>query len=243
MSRLTVVVWITAAACSYPTTASAAGEPSRGAQAFQQCTVCHSTEPGRHLTGPSLSHVLGKKAGTATGFNRYSDALKHSGVLWNDTSLDKWLMNPQGFIPGNNMAFSGIRDAKTRSDVIAYLKAVSEGKASAVQGRGGMMGGHMGGMMSGGMMRGSAPADLKQTDTSSQVVSLHHCQDTYIVKTVDGQTRKIWEYNVRLKTDSSKQGPSHGKPVIVGSGMQGDRFSIVFASPAELSPFIKQTCD
>ena len=66
--------------------------------------------------------------------------------------------------------------------------------------------------------------------------------DTYTVRTADGKTAKVWEFNLRLKTDSSKDGPSPGKPVIVGAGMQGDRASVVFASPGEISSFIKQDC-
>ena len=49
-------------------------------------------------------------------------------------------------------------------------------------------------------------------------------------------------FNLRLKTDSSKLGPLPGNPVVVGAGMQGDRASIVFASPKEISGFIKQSC-
>ena len=45
--------------------AVAAGDAKRGAQLFQQCMACHSTEPGEHLTGPSLAHVWSRKAGTA----------------------------------------------------------------------------------------------------------------------------------------------------------------------------------
>ena len=53
---------------------------------------------------------------------------------------------------------------------------------------------------------------------------------------------KVWEYNLRLKTDSSDLGPHAGKPVIIGAGMQGDRASIVFAAPGEISRFICETC-
>lgn len=213
--------------------ALAAGDASKGAQVFQQCTMCHSIQSGRNLTGPTLAHIYGRKAGTAEGFNRYSPALQSSGVVWNDQSLNKWLANPQAFIPGNNMAFPGIPDASTRTDVIAYLKAVSEGKAPAAPRGGGMMGDRMGG----------APANLKQVGPDSQVVSLRHCRDTYVIRTAAGATRKVWEYNVRLKTDSSADGPSAGKPVMTNSGMQGDRVSIVFASPTELGQFIKEACE
>ena len=207
----------------------AADDPARGANAFGQCSACHSTTPGQHMTGPSLAHVWGRKAGTAKGFMRYSDALKKSGVPWNEQTLNKWLTNPAAFIPGNLMAFPGIRDASTRQDIIAYLKAVLEGKAPAVAGR------------RGGMM-GSNRTQLKQAPADAHVVSVSHCRDTYTIRTASGATQKIWEYNLRLKTDASEYGPQPGKPVIVGSGMMGDRASLVFASPTEISPFIKETC-
>lgn len=244
MSKLSVGAGIVLLICT--AAGMAAGDPSRGARAFQQCTMCHSVEPGRHLTGPSLAHVSGKKAGTAEGFNRYSEPLKRSGIVWNDKSLDQWLANPQAFVSGNYMAFAGIKDTTTRSDLIAYLNAVSEGKAPAAQSRGGgMMGRGMkgGGMMGGGMMGSSGPANLKQADAGSQVASLQHCRDTYVIKTAGGATTKVWEYNVRLKTDSSSNGPNPGKPVMTDSGMSGDRISIIFASPTELSRFIKESCE
>ena len=62
------------------------------------------------------------------------------------------------------------------------------------------------------------------------------------MKTNDGKSNKVWEFNLRLKTDSSALGPQAGKPVIVGAGMQGDRASVVFAAPAEISGFIKELC-
>src|SRR5712664_4836160 len=103
--------------------AIAAGDAKRGAQLFQQCMACHSVQPGEHLTGPSLARVAGHEAGTAQGFQRYSDALKDSGVTWDDATLDKWLANPEKLIPGNGMTFPGVRDAQARQDLIAYLKA------------------------------------------------------------------------------------------------------------------------
>jgi len=54
------------------------------------------------------------------------------------------------------------------------------------------------------MMAGSEPLNLKAAGPDSVVASLHHCKDTYIVKTADGKVHKVWEYNVRLKTDSSR---------------------------------------
>jgi cytochrome c len=212
----------------FPSQALAAGDPARGAKVFQQCAACHSVKPDEHLTGPSLADVWNRQAGTAKGFMRYSDALKGSDVVWSDKTLDPWLADPDRFIPGNGMTFPGIRSAEQRRDVIAYLNAVSKGKAPAVPSdRGGMMG-------------GGAPADLKRADADSLVASATHCGDTYTLKTASGETHKIWEFNLRIKTDSSARGPEPGKPVLTGSGMRGDRANLVFASPQEVSAFIKQ---
>ena len=69
--------------------AVAAGDTKRGAQLFQQCMACHSVQAGEHMTGPSLAHAAGRKAGTGPGFQRYSEALKRSGVTWNDAALER----------------------------------------------------------------------------------------------------------------------------------------------------------
>jgi cytochrome c len=113
-----------------------------------------------------------------------------------------------------------------------------------MMGGGGMMGGGMmgGGMMGGGMMSGGRKADLRNAPTEGRVTSLTHCKDTYTVTTADGRVEKVWEFNLRLKTDSSEAGPPEGKPVIVGAGMRGDRASVVFAKPSEISGFIGAEC-
>lgn len=213
--------------------ALAAGDAKRGVQLFQQCMACHSVQPDEHLTGPSLARAAGHKAATAQGFHRYSDALKRSGVTWNDAALDKWLANPEKFIPGNSMTFPGVRDPQARQDLIAYLKSAAENKAPQAEQKGGR-----GGMMS----MQARKLDLKNAPPQGQVTSIGYCGDTYTVYTADGKSQKIWEFNLRLKSDSSKLGPAPGKPVVVGAGMQGDRASIVFSSPGEISGAIKQSC-
>lgn len=199
-------------------------DAQRGAQAFKTCVACHTLEPKRHLTGPSLANLIGRKAGTASNFLRYSDALKRSGVVWNETTLDSWLKDPDKFIPGNDMAFPGIKDDKTRRELIAYLKAVDT---------------------SPDVQRAASPrmANLKKAKPDSIVKSLRHCGDTYFVSTSDGNEYKLWEFNLRLKTDTSDYGPVPGKPVILGVGMRGDRTAVVFSSSAELGTFIKERCE
>ena len=206
--------------------AQAAGDPARGARTFRACMACHSVQPSEHMTGPSLARIWNRKAGTVEDFLRYSDAMKKANIVWNDANLDKWLANPQRFLPETSMSFAGIREEKDRQDVIAYLKSVSKGEAPAGSVR--------------GMMR--RKPDLKRAPPEGQVTSIEHCRDTYTVKTADGKANKIWEFNVRFKSDSSESGPASGKPVIVGAGMQGDRASVIFATPSEISDFIKQSC-
>jgi cytochrome c len=205
------------------------GDAKRGAQLFQACMACHSVAEGEHLTGPSLAHVWNHKAGSAPGFQRYSDAMKRADVVWNEATLDKWLANPEAFLPGTSMTFAGLKQQKDRLDVAAYLRAVAENKAPQAASKGGMS------------MQARKP-DLHKAPPEAQVKSIRYCGDTYTVETADGKSQKIWEFNLRLKTDSSKLGPAPGKPVALGAGMQGDRASVVFASPKEISEFITAEC-
>jgi cytochrome c len=198
-----------------------AGDIERGARASRSCMACHSFAPGRHLTGPSLAGVWGRRAGTAAGFGRYSDALKRSEIVWNEKTLDAWLRNPAALIPDNTMLVDGMSDPGTRADLLAYLQAVSEGRVSAPE---------------------RALPNLKRVDPSSQVTAIRYCGDAYRVLTGDGKSRTWWEFNLRFKTDGSPDGPPAGKPVIVGSGMQGDRAAVVFSRPEEISTFIRREC-
>src|SRR5438128_4798544 len=107
----------------------AAADAARGATVFQACVACHSTTPAQHMTGPSLANIWQRKAGTVGGFQRYSEAMKGAYLVWTEATLDRWLTKPEALIPGTSMTFAGLRDGNARRDLIAYLKAVSEGKA------------------------------------------------------------------------------------------------------------------
>ena len=95
-----------------------AGDPVHGKAVFQKrCTGCHAMDADRE--GPRLSGVYGRKAGSIAGFT-YSKGLKSSGITWTDTTLDKWLSNPDLMISDNNMSFS-VPKAEERKDLIAFL--------------------------------------------------------------------------------------------------------------------------
>jgi cytochrome c len=216
----------------------AAAEPGsamRGERMYRACVACHSLEPNRNMTGPSLAEIWNRKAGSLASFPRYSPALKSSGIIWADDTLDEWIKDPQHFIPGNTMTFPGMKDARQRADLLAFLKdATQPGRApKTAQG-----GNQMGGMMMGG---GAAP-NLKKLDAEDRVQTIKHCGDTYRVTTADGKTRDFWERNLRFKTDVSDEGPQKGAPALVGAGMMGDRADVIFASPDEISGSIADQC-
>ncbi len=92
-----------------------------GRRAFAQCRSCHVIQAGgSHRVGPNLHGVFGREIGTAEGFN-YSQAVREASFVWDADQLDHWLQNPQTFLPGNRMAFAGVRDETQRRDLIAYL--------------------------------------------------------------------------------------------------------------------------
>jgi cytochrome c len=215
------------------------GDAARGERVFRACAPCHSLEADRNMSGPSLADLWNRKAGGLPSFARYSPALKASGIVWNDGTLDPWLADPQHFIPGNTMTFPGVKDARQRADLLAFLKEASEpGHAPGMTAQGG---GRMGnGMM--GMMGGGAAPNLKQLEPDERVAKVTHCRDSYRVTTADGRTRDFWERNLRFKTDASGDGPQRGAPAIIGAGMMGDRADVIFAAPEEISAFIAEQC-
>jgi cytochrome c len=210
------------------------GDAARRERMYRACAPCHALEPDRNMTGPSLAEIWNRTAGTLPSFPRYSPALKSSGIIWNDDTLDAWIKDPQHFVPGNVMTFPGMKDARQRADLLAFLKDATEpGRApKAAQGDS-----QMGGMMAGGQV-----PNLKQLDPEDRVRSINHCGDTYKVATADGKTRDFWERNLRFKTDVSVDGPQKGAPAIVPAGMMGDRADVIFASPDEISAFIADRC-
>ena len=114
---------------------------------------------------------------------------------------------------------------------------------TAMAGSGNMGGVSGSGMMGGGTMGGGGrDLDLKKLEPNMQVKAITYCHDTYRVTTADGKTRAFWERNLRLKTDSGKEGPLTGAPALVPAGMMGDRADVIFAAPDEISKTIEPRC-
>jgi cytochrome c len=234
ISKYYVVAAAVALTSAVISSAHAQGNPQRGAKAYRACAACHSLEPGMHLTGPSLADLWGKKAASVADFPRYSKALKAQGFIWDETTLNAWLANPAGFVAGNQMTFRGIEDEKTRHDLIAFLRlAMGASGAKAVVAQR---------LVPEALARGQTPEDLSKAGPAEQVTAVRYCQNSYFVTTADGKEHSFWALNLRLKVDSSGLGPKGGKPVLTGSGMQGDRASLVFSAPAQISSFIQDKC-
>src|SRR5262249_31654980 len=106
------------------------GDAAAGRQVFRKCQACHSMEPGKNMLGPSLAGLLGRKAGSESGYN-YSSAMKQENITWDAKTLDAYLADPQKSVPGNKMPFPGLKTDHDRADIIAFVAASTGAQAAA----------------------------------------------------------------------------------------------------------------
>lgn len=126
MNRSRSIVFSLALAVALASPALAEGDPAKGERLFNRCKACHTIEKGGvNRQGPNLHGVFGRTAGTKDGYN-YSKAMKASGVVWDKKSVDEYITNPKGFIPGNKMIFAGIKSEAQRADLLAYLEQATK---------------------------------------------------------------------------------------------------------------------
>ena len=115
-----------ALAAAWPVSAPAAGDPAAGQRHFKRCASCHQVGPNaRGGFGPQLNGLFGRKAGSTPDFN-YSEALKASGLVWDDATLRAFLKSPGRAVPGNKMRFWGIGDEGEIDDLLAYLRGFQQ---------------------------------------------------------------------------------------------------------------------
>jgi cytochrome c len=123
----TFAVALSVAVAMVAGSAMAAGNESRGEQLFnQQCKACHSLEKGgASTTGPNLHGLFGRKAGTGDGYES-SDAMKASGIVWNDETLADYLKDPKAKVPDTKMVYIGLKREAQQQDMIAFLKKATQ---------------------------------------------------------------------------------------------------------------------
>lgn len=127
MPRLSGFFATLAVASLLSSPAAAAGDIAKGKKVFNKCKACHVADTEKNRIGPHLVGMFGRKAGSVEKF-KYSKAMKNSGIVWTEETLDAYLKKPRSFIKGTKMAFAGLKKDQDRADLIAYLKSVTRPK-------------------------------------------------------------------------------------------------------------------
>lgn len=107
----------------------ASADVAKGKKLFKKCAACHSTENGgKNKIGPNLWNIVNAERGKKAGY-RYSKPLASMAGDWSYDSLDAFLTKPKAYIKGTKMVFSGIKKARDRAAVIAFLRGLSDSPA------------------------------------------------------------------------------------------------------------------
>ena len=123
--RFTAVFALVALAGGMASFPALAQDAAAGKKVFAKCMACHDAKAEKNKVGPHLVGVIGRTAGTVEGF-KYSPAMVEAGkggLVWTEENIHKYLENPKEFVPGNKMAFPGLKKDDEITNVIAYLKA------------------------------------------------------------------------------------------------------------------------
>ncbi|MIL09482.1 cytochrome c family protein [Salmonella enterica subsp. enterica] len=119
-----LAIWTSFAVLAALAAPAQAQDAEAGKKVFNRCKACHDIEQPKNKIGPHLDGVIGRKAGSLPDF-AYSDAMKKAGedgLVWDDAKIAEYMTNPKGSIPGNKMAFAGLKKPEDVANLIAYLK-------------------------------------------------------------------------------------------------------------------------
>ena len=125
MKSISLLTFVASVALAAPAGHALAGDAAAGATVFAKCKACHQVgETAKNAVGPNLNGVAGRKAGSAEGYN-YSEAMKGSGLTWDEATFKEFIKNPKGKVAGTKMVFQGLAADKDGDDVWAYLSSFS----------------------------------------------------------------------------------------------------------------------
>ena len=124
MKLLTLVIIVATIATPGAAQDFTGGVAADGQAVFARCSGCHAVGAGAtHKVGPHLNDLIGRVAGSLPDY-KYSEAMSEAGrngLAWTGESLWTFLTDPRQTVPGNKMAFPGIKDPAQLADLIAYL--------------------------------------------------------------------------------------------------------------------------
>lgn len=104
----------------------ASADVARGEKVFKKCGACHNAAAGAgNKVGPNLWDIVGAKKAGVAGYS-YSGALSELGGEWTYANLDKFLLSPKAYAPGNKMTFRGVSKATDRAALLVYLRSLSD---------------------------------------------------------------------------------------------------------------------
>jgi cytochrome c len=112
-------------ACSLAAGPASAADIAKGREQFKKCDACHTLEPGINKIGPHLGGLFGRKAASVEGF-AYSTAMKNSGIVWDEKTLDAYIAAPSKVVRGGKMVFAGLAKPEDRENLIAFLKEATK---------------------------------------------------------------------------------------------------------------------
>ena len=125
MKKAAGIMGFTAALTLAAPLALAEGDAAAGKKVFNKCKACHEIDKEKNKTGPHLVGIIGRASGSIEGF-KYSQAMVEAGLTWDEKTLDEFLVDPKGYVPGTRMVIK-LRKEGDRANLIAYLKEAAAG--------------------------------------------------------------------------------------------------------------------
>jgi cytochrome c len=110
------------------------GNVDAGKKVFAKCAVCHGIGETTKPIGPNLNNVIGRTAGTqpeflakkGAGYSKAMIAAGEGGLVWDAAQIAEYITDPKKKVPGNKMAFPGLKKEQEIADVIAYVSTFSK---------------------------------------------------------------------------------------------------------------------